>query len=236
MKKQKKYCIRPILTADPKLGEYRVPTGLTTIRGIDYYSKNQNPGFVKKQVTGIIKEAMRKFQERSEVMRGALTGADNILADFSRDFEQRHGPPPSLEMNRALLLTSTNNANNLVDAKPNFEDFQNNVSVQQVEDVTGGENLPGSGNSQTNGTEGSGILETHQSMSSDTDLGRRDGADTERNTVCGGQIDGGTLTSAEEGREHDEDLTLEYDHGSLSRGATNTESHGRNQVNLTQEN
>lgn len=95
IKKQKKYAVRPIHTANPRSGTYRTPTGLNMIRGIDFYSKNDSLEYVEKQVTGIIKEAIRRFDERKRVMVSALTGADQIMENFEESFEKQFGPPPT---------------------------------------------------------------------------------------------------------------------------------------------
>lgn len=242
MQKQKKYCIRPIQTADPKSGEYRVPTGLTTIRGIDYYSKDQHPGYVKKQVTGIIEEALRKFQERDGVMIGALTGADDILEDLTRKFERMNGPPPTFD---------ANNCHNLADVRPNSEGLQNKDSVQQVEEITVGESLSGmdekanmqrtdgGGILTTGTTEGCGVEETHQNMDTDfVQMNEGHSTGTQRNTTCEGEVlaqPSEGATALDEDREHDiteNDMSLEVDHGSLNGSATNIGKYERNQVNF----
>lgn len=94
IKQQKKYAVRPIHTADPRSGTYRIPTGLTMMKGIEYYSKDKHVGYVKNQVTGMIKEAIRKFDERKAAMVSALTGVDQFLESFEESFEKKFGPPP----------------------------------------------------------------------------------------------------------------------------------------------
>lgn len=94
LKRQKKYAVRPIHTADPRSGTYRIPTGLTMMKGIEFYSKDKHVGYVLNQVTGMIKEAIRKFDERKEAMVSALTGVDQFLESFEESFEKKFGPPP----------------------------------------------------------------------------------------------------------------------------------------------
>ncbi|XP_022297552.2 uncharacterized protein LOC111106952 isoform X3 [Crassostrea virginica] len=93
VKNQKKYAIRPVFTADPRCGAYRIPTGLSMIRGIDYFNKEKE--YVTDRVVGMINEAMREFNERKDAMHLALTGSERFLDDFDEEFERTHGPPPT---------------------------------------------------------------------------------------------------------------------------------------------
>lgn len=93
VKKQKKYAIRPVFTADPRCGAYRIPTGLSMIIGIDYFDKEKE--YVTDRVVGMINEAMREFNERKDAMHLALTGSERFLEDFDEEFERTHGLPPT---------------------------------------------------------------------------------------------------------------------------------------------
>lgn len=133
LKKQKRYAVRPIHTADPRNGTYRIPTGLTMMKGIEFYSKDQHVGYVTKQVTGMIKEAIRKFDERKAAMVNALTGVDQIMENFEESFEKKFGPPP-VEPNIESILHVDPNA---------LASIQNGFGVQeqQVGNVGMGECL-----------------------------------------------------------------------------------------------
>lgn len=81
IKKQKRYAVRPIHTADPCSGTYRIPTGLTMMRGIEFYLKDKHARYVKDQVIRIVKEAIKKYEERKRAMVNVPTTSENEMAN-----------------------------------------------------------------------------------------------------------------------------------------------------------
>ncbi|XP_061175857.1 uncharacterized protein LOC133184798 [Saccostrea echinata] len=224
VKDQKMYCIRPVLTANPQAGEYSIPTGLTMMRGIDYYCKDENPGFVQKQVIGMVKTAIAKFQERENAMIAALTGNDNFLDDFDRRFEQMCGPPPTPEMfmNSASKEVTYYNTENIfnINSMPDVHTLQGRSVVQEQGEeraevregspLINGRSQAATGNRQSGIQESQGQNTTSQSSSAE---------------ASGGE-DSSTLDSSER------DISLEVDNGSLSRSPTDKEKSERSQDQL----
>ena len=85
VKKQKKYAIRPVFTTEPSSRTYFIPTGLTMMKGINFFNKEKE--YVKYYVTDLINDAMKKFNERKDAMLREHTEVDR--------FGRIHGPPPS---------------------------------------------------------------------------------------------------------------------------------------------
>lgn len=125
IKKQKKYAVRPIHSADPQSGTYRIPTGLTMTKSIDFYSKDKHMGYVRNQVIGIIKEAIRKFDERKAAMVNALTGEDQLFETFE--------PPPTGPSIASSLQENT--------AAPPLMPNEYGIQEQPVDNIGLGENL-----------------------------------------------------------------------------------------------
>lgn len=142
VEKQKKYAIRPVFTADPHSGAYRIPTGLTMIRGIDYH--NNEMEYVKYHVNEMIKESVRNFNERKDAMQRALTGVDRFEMLTGADRFVRNQEPLStsdrdeaddnwsITGNEECTLNSPNQDSGIpaAEGRDFKETLQNNQSIE----------------------------------------------------------------------------------------------------------
>lgn len=94
-------------------------------KSIDFYSKDKHIGYVRNQVIGIIKEAIRKFDERKAAMVNALTGEDQLFETFE--------PPPTEPSIASSLQENT--------AAPPLMPNEYGIQEQPVENIGLGENL-----------------------------------------------------------------------------------------------
>ncbi|XP_062610475.1 uncharacterized protein LOC134272238 [Saccostrea cucullata] len=214
VKNQKMYCIRPVLTADPKTGEYSIPTGLTMMRGIDYYCKEKNPAFVRNQVIGMVKSAMAKFQERRNAMIAALTGNDNFLDDFNQRFEQMYGPAPTPEMYMQSI------------SSPEFPQKEVRYYDMPVVHTSQGRSVvQEQGEERSEVREGSPLTNGRRQAASVDTLDRQSGIQESQGQSSTSQSSSTGANGGEEGSSLD--LSLEVDVGSTSRSLTDRDTSER---------
>lgn len=218
--------MRPIHTADPRSGTYRIPTGLTMMKGIEFYSKDKHEGYVKNQVTGMIKDAIRKFDDRKAAMANALTGIDQIPEIVEESIEKKFASPP-IEPVIGIILHKTSN---------DLAFIQNGYGVQEKQvgnlgmgeyltltteymaaEADGNTSLTDDASSYTQGykqlydatalTNG----ETKLSQTSKTSEGERDNLLAQEKNVCIDDSPGFRLATCHK------DTSLEIDNGSLNK-------------------
>ncbi|XP_061191000.1 uncharacterized protein LOC133199151 [Saccostrea echinata] len=70
--KQKIDCRRPIHTMPIETRNYETPSGLTTIKSIDYFDTNKNKGYLEKTLRNLGRSANMKLEERKKAMLKCL--------------------------------------------------------------------------------------------------------------------------------------------------------------------
>uniref|UniRef100_K1PMZ8 Uncharacterized protein n=1 Tax=Magallana gigas TaxID=29159 RepID=K1PMZ8_MAGGI len=126
------------------------------MKGVEYYSKDKHVGYVKNQVTGIIKEAIRKFDERNAAMAIALTGIDQIPEKVEERSEKQTGSRP---IKPDIGIVSHNNPNDLTLTQNEF-----GVQEKPVKSLGRGEYSTLTTESMTAETDGNTFLTDNTSL------------------------------------------------------------------------
>uniref|UniRef100_K1QPD7 Uncharacterized protein n=1 Tax=Magallana gigas TaxID=29159 RepID=K1QPD7_MAGGI len=121
------------------------------MKGIEFYSKDKYVGYVKNQVTGVIKEAIRKFDERKAAMvrtipdsiESIMHGNPNGLALVGNGYGVQEQQVGNMGMGEYLTLTTDSLAaetdGNISRTNSASSDTQGNKQLNDTAVLTNGE-------------------------------------------------------------------------------------------------